>query len=121
MRDRHVGCLLITDTGNRLIGIVTDRDLALRTLGAGRDVAHCTLETCMTREVTTLKRESTIPDATRMMRRYLVRRLPIVDEEGRPVGLITADDLVQHVAENLRWAAETQGSITDISCFEPEA
>jgi CBS domain-containing protein len=92
MRDRGVGCLVVTRAG-RPSGIVTDRDLVLRVLAEGRDPTTSTLGEFVTYDPITISESEGIESAVARMRRHGVRRLPIVDENGLVVGIVTADDL----------------------------
>jgi CBS domain-containing protein len=93
MRDRHVGCLLITRHGVPS-GIVTDRDLVVRVLAEGRDPTTAKVGEFVTYDPVTLSVHDGIETAVQRMRRHGVRRLPIVDETGVAVGMVTADDLL---------------------------
>ena len=93
MRDRHVGCLVVRDDGHPA-GIVTDRDLVIRVLAEGRNATTARLGEFVTYDPTTVSVDDGIETAADRMRRHGVRRLPIVDENGAIVGIVTADDLV---------------------------
>ena len=93
MRDRHVGCLVITRQG-RPAGIVTDRDLVVRVLAQGRDPKTAQLGEFVTFDPITVALQDGIETAVERMRRHGVRRLPLVDEQGLAVGIVTADDLL---------------------------
>jgi CBS domain-containing protein len=93
MRDRHVGCLVVQDDGHPA-GIVTDRDLVIRVLAEGRDAASSRLGDFVTYDPATVSVDDGIETAVDRMRRHGVRRLPIVDQNGDVVGIVTADDLV---------------------------
>jgi CBS domain-containing protein len=93
MRDRHVGCLVVTRRG-RPAGIVTDRDLVVRVLAEGRDPSTVKIGEFVTYDPITLHVHEGIETAVERMRRHGVRRLPIVDEDGIAVGIVTADDLL---------------------------
>lgn len=95
LRDESIGALVVVDGDARAIGIVTDRDLALRIVGARLDPKTTPVSACMSSPLVTLGPEDTDVEATRKMRERLVRRLPIVDVERRVIGMVTADDLVQ--------------------------
>jgi CBS domain-containing protein len=93
MRDRHVGCLLVTRHGAPA-GIVTDRDLVVRVIAEGRDPSTARVGDFVTYDPITLSVHDGIETAVQRMRQHGVRRLPIVDENGVAVGIVTADDLL---------------------------
>lgn len=93
MRDRHVGCLVLT-RGGRPAGIVTDRDLVLRVLAEGLDASQVRLGEFVTFDPITISVKEGIETAAERMRKHGVRRLPIVDDRGVAVGIVTADDLL---------------------------
>lgn len=100
MRDRRVGCVVVSREG-RPVGILTDRDLALRVVAAGRDAERTTVAQVVTFEAVSLLNTDTIETALGRMREFGVRRLPIVDEAGRITGIVTADDLLPLLAHEL--------------------
>jgi len=93
MRDRGVGSLLVLREG-RPIGIVTDRDLVVRAVAEGRDPATAKVGSFTTYDPVTVSVADGIETAISRMRRHGVRRLPVVDEQGVGVGMVTADDLL---------------------------
>lgn len=92
MEDNHIGAVLVSDSG-RLMGIVTDRVLALAVLGGGLDGKTTPLGEVMSEEAVTCDIGAGLDEVVRLMQQHGVRRIPLV-EEGRPVGLVTLDDLV---------------------------
>jgi len=100
MRDRRVGCVVVTRDGHP-IGILTDRDLAIRVIADGRDPQRTAVSEIVTYDVTTLPHDATIETALRTMRERGVRRLPIVSGEGKVTGIVTADDLTVLLAQEL--------------------
>lgn len=100
MRDRRVGCVVVSREG-RPVGILTDRDLALRVVAAGRDAERTTVSQVVTFEAVSLLNTDTIETALGRMREFGVRRLPIVDEAGVITGIVTADDLLPLLAHEL--------------------
>jgi signal-transduction protein with cAMP-binding, CBS, and nucleotidyltransferase domain len=96
METRDVGCVMVVDDAGALAGIVTDRDLALRGVGAGRS-ADVTVDEVMTRDVATVSPHAPLETAAATMRRRGVRRLPVTEDDGRIHGMITTDDLLQHL------------------------
>lgn len=105
MRDLHVGTLVVVDehAGRRVpVGVVTDRDLVIRVLCHGaRDVDALILDNVMTPEPVTAREEESLWDVIKKMRSFGVRRLPVVDEQGFLEGILTLDDLIDVVAEEL--------------------
>jgi CBS domain-containing protein len=93
MRDRRVGSLVVLREGHPL-GIVTDRDLVLRVLAPGLDPQSLRLEDLVTYDPITVSVHEGIETAAYRMREHGVRRLPVVDERGVVVGIVTADDLL---------------------------
>ena len=93
LRDRGVGCLVVTREGHP-VGIVTDRDVALRVVAEGRDARTTRVDDIVTYDPVILRDADTIEAASTAMAEHGVRRLPIVDGAGLVIGIVTADDLV---------------------------
>jgi len=100
MRDYHVGCVVVT-RGSKPIGIITDRDLALRVVAEGLDPKTTPVSDVVTWDATTLPRTAGIETAVRVMSERGVRRLPIVTEDGRVIGIVTSDDVTIMLAQEL--------------------
>lgn len=100
MRDFRVGCVVVT-RGARPIGIITDRDLVLRVVAEGLDPNTTLVSSVVTYDVTTLPRDAGIDTAVRLMSERGVRRLPIVTDDGRVTGIVTADDLTVLLTQEL--------------------
>lgn len=94
MRQRTVGSLIVVDGAKRPLGIVTDRDLVIRALADARDADSTPVSEVMTPDVVVATRGTFINSALRLMREGPFRRLPIVDEKGVLVGLVTIDDVL---------------------------
>jgi CBS domain-containing protein len=109
MKQSKVGALVVTDELTRPIGIVTDRDLVLSVVADERDPDELTVEQCMTPDPSTLPADASLVDAARLVRRTRVRRIPLIDEDGVAVGLVSVDDLLHELAAGLRFAAEAPG------------
>lgn len=107
MKSREIGSLVVTDDDGLAIGIVTDRDLCLRAVRWDRDPDDTTVESVMSKDVRTLPADSTRDEQVQLMRRMGVRRVPLVDAAGKPVGLISADDWIRWIAARLDEIATT--------------
>jgi CBS domain-containing protein len=99
MLQRCVGTLVVVDKESRPEGIITDRDLALRVLAAGLEPAGTFVGDVMTTPAKTVTLDTPIEEALSLMRRESVRRLPVVDREGKLVGLVSLDDVLRLLAE----------------------
>ncbi|MFC5752094.1 CBS domain-containing protein [Actinomadura rugatobispora] len=93
MRDQGIGDVLVTLAG-RLCGVITDRDIVVRGVADNRDPAHTPLSDVCTAEPITLGPDDDTDTALRLMREEAVRRLPVVDDQNRPLGIVSIGDLV---------------------------
>ena len=91
MRDADIGNVVVVD-GQKVFGIVTDRDIVLRVIAEGRDPAVTPLRDICSHELTILSPQDSVDDAVRLMREKAIRRLPVV-ENHRPVGIVSIGDL----------------------------
>ena len=101
MHARNVGSLVILDEDKHPIGIVTDRDLTLRVLAAGKNPYDTTVAEVMTHGAATLREDASIESAIMAMRSGPYRRLIVVDDEGKLVGLVSVDDILDLVIGEL--------------------
>jgi CBS domain-containing protein len=90
MRESDVGSLPVVD-GDRLVGIVTDRDIALRAVGEGKGVETPVGEIAST-DIVSVRPEQDLDEALQLMAQHQVRRLPVVEESGRLVGMFAQAD-----------------------------
>ena len=95
MHTRNVGTLVVVNDHEQPIGMLTDRDLALRVVGAGKDPFGTTVGQAMTRHPATLSEEATLESAIAAMCAEPCRRLPLTDSEGRLAGLLSLDDILR--------------------------
>ena len=99
MNVRKVGTLVVVDKDQHPLGLITDRDLTVRVLAEARDPAQTTIGAVMTRLPRTVYEETPIEEALAIMRSGPYRRLPVIDREGRLVGLLSLDDILDLLAE----------------------
>jgi CBS domain-containing protein len=112
MRDFRVGCVVVT-RGAHPIGIITDRDLALRVVAEGLDPSTTTVARVMTYDPTTVRRDAGVDTVARLMGERGIRRLPIVTEDGKVTGVVTADDLTVMLAGQLACLGQGIGENVD--------
>lgn len=92
MRDSDIGDIVVVDDGERLFGIVTDRDIVVRAIAEGEDPAETTLAEICSGELVTIAPDEALDEAIRLMREHAVRRL-IVVKDDKPVGVLSLGDL----------------------------
>jgi len=105
MRSHHVGDVIVVDRQGDLvlpIGILTDRDIVLEILAEGVDLNTINIGDVMNYELVTVAEQSNLMDTIKIMQAKGVRRMPVVDNQGGLVGIITADDILELVAEQLQ-------------------
>jgi CBS domain-containing protein len=93
MKDKMVGSLVVLD-GDKPAGIITDRDIAIRVVGAGKDPTTPVKEV-MTKDPITIRDDASFFELTKTFRDAAVRRLIVVNKEGKLVGLISIDDVLE--------------------------
>lgn len=97
LRGETVGCVAVVED-ERLVGIVTERDLVARAYGPGVD-GDTPVETIMTAEPRCLRPDASVADALRLFVEEDIRHLPIVDADGRPIAVLTSDDVLELIAD----------------------
>jgi CBS domain-containing protein len=96
MREHDIGCVPVGEN-DRLVGMVTDRDIVCRSLAAGRDPSSTTARDVMTKGIIYCRAEEDLDDAVRLMESREIRRLPVIDENKRMIGILSLGD-VSHAA-----------------------
>ncbi len=96
--EEEIGFLPVVDAGGHLAGVITDRDICMAAYTSGRPLADLPVGRCMTRVVFAIRPERTVADAELLMCSKHVHRLPVVDEAGRVVGVLSLDDLARETA-----------------------
>ncbi len=114
MRERDTGTVLVTG-GDKVNGIVTDRDITIRAVAEGLDVASTAVSEVASTSLTTVSATDTLDTAAETMRAQALRRVVVV-EDGRPVGIVSVGDLAQTDE-----AADDAGiALSDISAAPPQ-
>lgn len=112
MADGDFGDVLVAEPGSEtLMGIVTDRDIAIRAVAAGIDPRTATVGSILSRDLETVSPDETLQVAAARMRSANVRRLPVI-ENGRPIGIVSLGDLSM--------ATDAGGTLADISIAPPD-
>jgi CBS domain-containing protein len=106
MRGEDTGIAPIVD-GERLVGVVTDRDIAIRVVAEGRDPQTTKVEEIASQNLITIDPQQQLDEALRLMAKHQVRRLPVVEEDGKLVGIVAQADVARHAG------AERTGEVVE--------
>jgi predicted transcriptional regulator len=104
MRSEHVGDLVVTDNRNGRpvpVGILTDRDIVVELLAEEIELDKISIGDAMSYELLSVKEQESLQETIEKMRNRGVRRLLVVDDAGALVGIVTVDDLMELIAEQL--------------------
>jgi CBS domain-containing protein len=124
MRRRHVGALVVAEpAGNRIkpVGIVTDRDILCGQLRRGADIHCLTVGDVMTTDLTTVGEDDEVADIIKRLATAGVRRAPVVNAAGDLVGILSFDDILPVVAEELTTLARLIGTQSRTEGFRRSA
>ncbi len=101
MRENHVGSVIVVDAAGKPIGIITDRDLVIEVIANEVSAESIALKDIMSRDPVTLSESEDTGEALKLMRERGVRRAPVVDAEGLLSGIVSIDDILQHLSREL--------------------
>jgi CBS domain-containing protein len=99
MKSENIGSIPVIENEQteKLVGIVTDRDLALRIVAEGRDAKSTKIEVVMTRKVVTCRADDDLQKALDAMAEHQLRRIPVVDNDNKILGIIAQADVATRV------------------------
>lgn len=101
MKSRDVGAVLVVDEQSKPLGIITDRDIVIRGMAESIDFKKTTVGKLMTKSVDTVNLDMGLEDVISLMRDKQIRRVPVVDENGKAVGLISFGDVFGLLAKEM--------------------
>jgi len=109
MRDVDAGIIPVVE-GEKLVGAVTDRDIAIRVVAEGKSPESTTVGEIASRELVTIDPQQDLDEALRLMAQHQVRRLPVVEEDGKLVGIVAQADIARNASDT-----QTGDLVEDIS------
>ena len=114
MRDEKAGVVPVIENeqSRKIVGIVTDRDLCMNIVAEGRDARTAQVHECMTTAVVSASPQDALEKATELMRDNQIRRIPVIDEQRRLVGIVSLADVVERA--NVR-TGETHETLKTVS------
>ena len=112
MRENNIGNVIVLED-DRLCGILTDRDIVVRALAEGADLHTTSVAEICSRDLTTIEATAGVGQAVRLMREKAIRRLPVVDENGFVLGIVSIGDVAVE--------RDRHSALADISAAPPNA
>lgn len=114
MRTHHVGALVVVEErpreGRIVVGMLTDRDIAMNVVAAGLDARTYYVGEVMSPDVTTAREGDAILDLLALMRQKRIRRLPVTGARGELIGLVALDDVLEAIARQHGALADAVGA-----------
>ena len=115
MCEKHVGCMPVCDENQNIVGLVTDRDIILRSIACDKDVKQTPISEIMTTSVCCCNTDADISEAEKLMSDLQIRRIPVV-ENNKIVGILTIGDLANDKNVSQQEVADTVENICDCGC-----
>ena len=102
MWDHDCGAVPVTDGDGRLIGMITDRDICMSAFTKGQLLSALPVRDGMAREIFSCHGDDSLEDIEQTMGEHQIRRMPVVDDDNRPVGVVSLGDLALYSASQKR-------------------
>ncbi len=112
MWESDCGAIPIVDDGGRVVGIVTDRDICMAAYTQGQPLWYIPVDVAMAKDVFTCRADDGVDVAERAMRNARIRRLPVVDQDNRLVGMLSLNDLAREAVHNGHSGAPRNADVT---------
>lgn len=96
MNEYHIGCVPVCDSNGCVCGLVTDRDILLRSVACNKDTNTTPISDIMTCNVCTCKEDDEVSNAETKMGEYQIRRIPVCDKNDKIVGILTLGNLAEN-------------------------
>ena len=117
MVQNDCGEIPVVDPSDRVIGVITDRDIVCRVVAQRKNPVSYTADTCMTQPVVTVREDAPIDEIVSTMEKHQIRRVPVVDDRGGCIGMISQADLAwegreKDVAELVREVSRDTGTLS---------
>jgi CBS domain-containing protein len=116
MWNHDIGCLPIVDHEGRIIGMLTDRDVCMAAYLQGGPLTSASVTSAMSKEVYTCSEGDDTSTVETLMREKQVHRLPVVDAERRPIGIISINDLAREASREVEFGRARQITDSEVAC-----
>jgi CBS domain-containing protein len=114
MWDADIGCVPVVDADNRVVGMITDRDIAMAAYTQGRGLDGISVESAMAKQVYTCSPSDEVSSAEQCMQKFQVRRLPVVDSSAKLVGIVSMNDIALQAAQE-KSARKPEVTLNDVA------
>ncbi len=112
MQTKHIGCVPVCNNSKEVVGILTDRDIILRTVACGKDTNILTAKDVMTRNVCCCTPDSDLTEAVNLMSTEKIKRIPVI-QDNKIVGILTLGDLAENKEITEKCLCNTLENICD--------
>ncbi len=102
MWEHDCGCLPVVDHEKHVIGVLTDRDICMAAYTQGRPLGEVRVENAMSRNLILCNPKTSLAEVERLMRDHQIRRIPVVDTQGKLVGIVGLADVARYASGTLR-------------------
>lgn len=116
MQEHDCGVVTVVNEHGKLLGILTDRDICMTAYSEDSPLSSIEARNAMTQSVHRCKRDDSIEHAEKLMAEHQISRIPVVDSDDKPIGLLSIHDLARHAAStghNQRQVLETMAAIVE--------
>ena len=114
MWEADIGSIPVLDDKQRVVGMLTDRDICMAAYTQGRSLPEIVIAETMSRSVVTCAPTDSVADAEQLMRDHAIRRLPVVDQQRHVVGIVSMNDLARAVSRFHRGQGELVATMAAI-------
>lgn len=121
MWDHAIGCLPVIDDEGHIAGIITDRDICMGAYTQGAPLRSVPVTTAMARHVFACTADDDSTDVAHVMSEHQIRRMPVIDQQGHPVGIVSLDDFAAAANEAKIPATEVAATLAAVSERRPLA
>jgi signal-transduction protein with cAMP-binding, CBS, and nucleotidyltransferase domain len=121
MKEENIGSVLVCDDQKKPLGIITDRDLVLRCLGEDKDFHQCRVKDLMTSSPRTVSENDGLFDCINAMHDEGVRRIPVVDQQGKALGIVSFGDILKILSKEFNALVESTTRPLEPEKYEKKA
>jgi CBS domain-containing protein len=116
MWERDIGCVPVIDGDGHVVGIVTDRDACMAAYTRGQPLQALPVDVAMARHVQTCRPDDEVTDVEKRMATAQIRRMPVIDDQGHPVGILSLNDLARAASHKVEITASELASTLAAIC-----